>query len=416
MIRDTSGQDRLVEPKSNWGKKAGIPIGLVALAAATWFWSPWQAEASLSANSLRFGEVKQGLFERAVNATGRVVASHSPALYSAATGRVRLLKKPGDKVAEGELIANISSPVLDNQLKQEENRLESSMLDLERMKLEVEQRKLALNKTLDLSRVNHRAAARELQRAEASFNIKVVSEFDYAKAKDDLHKAELDLKNAEREANISSDMIDFELKASKVSLAKQQLVVDELRRKQQELELRSPVSGMIGNWLVTQDSQVAEHQSLLTVVDLSAYEAELEIPQSFADDLAPGMTVKLNVAGKKYAAELRSVSPEVQNNHVIARVVFLDNKLQGLRQNQHLSARISLARKENTLYLPRGSYLEANNAVFLVEDGIATKTTVRFGARSIDQVEVLSGLKQGDRIITSSVDEFIDHETLFVNE
>ncbi|GAA6154339.1 efflux RND transporter periplasmic adaptor subunit [Pseudoteredinibacter isoporae] len=416
MIRDTSGQDRVIKPKKKWASKVGVASVSTVLLAGLWVWAPWQAEASLSASGLRFAEARKGLFERAVNATGRVVASHSPAMYSAATGRAQLLKKPGDTVEEGEVVALIASPSLDNQLKQEENRLESAQLDLQRMGLEVQQRKLALHKTLDVSRVNHRAAKRELKRAEASFNIKVVSEFDYAKAQDDLHKAELDLKNAEREAKINSDMIDFELKASKISVAKQQLVVDELRRKQEQLTLRSPVAGMIGNWLVQQDSQVSEHQALLTVVDLSAYEAELDIPQTFADDLAPQMTVEITVAGKVYQAELRSVSPEVQNNHVKARVVFLEQNSQGLRQNQHLSARISLARKENTLFLPRGAYLEAANAVFKVEDGLATKVPVRFGARSIDQVEVLSGLNEGDRIISSAVEEFLDHDTVYIND
>lgn len=416
MIRDTSAQDRVVAPQQHWLRKLWLPLLAVSCVLGLWVWAPWQAEASLSANSLRFAEVKRGLFERAVNATGRVVASHSPALYSAATGRAQLLKKPGDKVAEGEVVASINSPSLDNQLKQEENRLESSLLDFQRMKLEVKQRKLALNKTLDISHVNHRAAKRELKRAKASFEIKVVSEFDYAKAQDDLHKSELDLKNAEREASISSDMIDFELKASKVALAKQQLVVDELQRKKEQLTLRSPVAGMIGNWLVKQDSQVSEHQSLLTVVDLSAYEAELEIPQTFADDLASGMPVGLTVGGKLFAAELRSVSPEVQNNHVKARVVFLDKNLQGLRQNQHLSAKISLARKQNTLYLPRGSFLEASTVAYRIENGIASKVPVKFGARSIDQVEVLSGLQEGDRIISSAVDDFLGHDSMYINE
>lgn len=414
MIRDTSAQDRVVKP----AKK--LPLTWLALAAlglggAYFTFANFSTASSLAFDSIRIATVTRGVFERAVNATGRVVATHSPSLYSAAPGRVNFLKKPGDAVEQGEVLAHISSPNLESELEQEQNSLTSAGLDLERMRLDVKQRKLALKKARDLSHVNHLAAKRELKRATASFDMKVISEFDFEQAKDNLLTAQLNLDNAVRESEIKSDMIDFELKTNKIALARQQLVVDELQRRQEQLTLRSPVAGIIGNWLVQQDSKVGESDPLLTVVDLTAYEGELEIPQSFADDLAPGMAVNIKLAGKNFLGELRSVSPEVQDNHVKARVAFAEKEVGGLRQNQHLSARILLEKKDDVLQLPRGAYLEAGDIAFLIEDDVASKQTIRIGSRSIDKVEVLSGLQEGDQIISSSVAKIKQYESVYIN-
>ncbi|MCV6613650.1 MAG: HlyD family efflux transporter periplasmic adaptor subunit [Cellvibrionaceae bacterium] len=414
MIKDTSAQDRNVERRRRLSPKLLwlLPPLLLLLATASLLGGG--ASASLERESLRTATLSRGVFERVVNASGRVVATNSPALYAAASGRVQFVKKPGEQVLANEVIGHIYSPALANQLQQARNRLQSAKLELRRMGLELKQRKLALKKQLDLARVQHTAAKRERKRAASSFKIKVISEYDYEKARDELTKAELDLENAKAEVAIKSEMIDFELQSYQVNVDQQQLVVDELARRFAQLTLHSPVTGVIGNWLADQDSQVATDQSLLTVVDLSAYEGELDISQTFADELAPGMAVTLSLAGQRYPAQLRSVSPEVQDNQVKARVVFSQNDIAGLRQNQHISARILLERKDNALLLPRGPYLEAGEFVYRIDNGSARRQPVQIGARSIDQVEVLSGLAPGDEVITSSVAEFAQHEILLI--
>lgn len=417
MIRDTSAQDRQVAGKAK-GKKSILAAGALAAIAVGVYLSigGFNATASVSRDSIRTATVARGVFERAVNATGRVVASHSPTLYSAAAGRVVFFKKPGAEVSKGEVVAEVHSPELENQWQQEKNKLQSAELELERMRLDVRQKKLALKKELDLRWVEHLAAKRELKRATASFAIKVISEFDFEKAKDNRLTAQLNLENAEKESRIRSEMIDFELKTNKIAMQRQQLVVDDISRRMKELTLRSPVAGIIGNWMKEQDNKVNNNESLLTVIDLSAYEGELDIPQSFADELAIGMSATIRIGSDKYQGELRSVSPEVEDNIVKARVVFSQEGIKGLRQNQHLSVRLLLESKPNTLFVNRGAYLQAGDEAYVIQDGVANRQPIKIGSRGLDKIEVLSGLKSGDEIIVSSTSEFKEHNTIFIQE
>lgn len=417
MIRDTSAQDTAVAPNRSIKKMMMVSFGAVGLVALTYLsFANFNADYSVSRESIRTALVDRGTFERQINATGRVVATNSPSLYSAAAGRVSLLKQPGETVSVGEVVARIDSPELLNLLEQEKNKLQSAELNMQRKELEVKQQKLALKKSLDVIRVNHMAAVRELKRADASFKIKVISEFDHAKAADNLLTAELDLDNAQQENVIKSDMIDFELKTMGIDLARQQLVVKDYGRQIDQLTVRSPVTGIIGNWIEEQDNKVAQNQPLLTVVDLSAYEGELEIPQSYANELQPGMAVNIRVGSQQLNGKLRSVSPEVQNNSVKARVAFVDDSAAKLRQNQHMSVSILLEQKPNSIQVKRGAFAQGGNTAYVIRDGLATRHDIRIGSRSLDKVEILSGLKPGDEIIISSVSEFSDQEIVSIND
>ena len=85
---------------------------------------------------------------------------------------------------------------------------------------------------------------------------------------------------------------------------------------------------------------VATNAPIVTVVDLSAFELEIQVPDSFARDLASGMVAEIRAGDATYAGRVRSVSPEVVNGTVSSRLVFGDQKPAGLRQNQRLTARI----------------------------------------------------------------------------
>ena len=91
-----------------------------------------------------------------------------------------------------------------------------------------------------------------------------------------------------------------------------------------------------------------------------------------------------------------------------ARLRFAGDPPKQLRQNQRLSVRILLDKRDNVLTVQRGSFVDESggNYAYLVHEGIAEKKPIRVGASSIDKVEILDGLKEGDRIVISGTDSF----------
>ena len=204
--------------------------------------------------------------------------------------------------------------------------------------------------------------------------------------------------------------LKFEVQSKKIAWDRQSLMVADLQRQVDELNVRSPVSGQIGQLFVAATATVAKDAQLLSVIDLSALEVEVKVPESFARDLAIGMNAQISGNGKQWPGTVGAISPEVVNGEVAARVRFAGEQPAQLRQNQRLSVRIMLDKRDDALTVARGSFVDESGGryAYVVRDGIATRTPVQLGMSSIDKVEILQGLNVGDRVVISGANNFND--------
>ncbi|ALU45329.1 efflux RND transporter periplasmic adaptor subunit [Pseudoalteromonas rubra] len=409
MIKDTSQQDLVVKPaRVSWKKAVGAIVLIGALGATARAISMADTSGrSFELSALQVATVSQGEFVRDILASGRIVAANAPQVYSPEEGFVDLLVKAGDTVAAGDVIARVVSPTLTNELKQQQAELARLSDGLAREQLEVRRETLALNRSLELAKVTLDAAERENRRAQLSIKKNLISQIDLEEAVDDLARARLNYRHAQQEVALGKDTLAFELAAASNLVERQQLVVDELQRKVNALDINAPVSGLVGNLLVQTKAAVSAQQALMTLVDLSAYEAQLQVPESYANELGLGMSVVLQVGASEVYGKLSAISPEVSNREVTTRVRFDQSDIGGIRQNQRLSARILLDHKEDVMKVRRGSFMNAGgNVVYRIEGEVATRLDVRTGASSVNEVEILDGLKPGDQIIVSNYEQF----------
>ena len=155
----------------------------------------------------------------------------------------------------------------------------------------------------------------------------------------------------------------------------------------------------------------------MTIVDLSQYEAELNVPEFYADDLGLGLDVQITISGKSLLGKVISISPEVKNSQVAVRVSIADISDIQLRQNQRLNARIEFEKKDNVLMVKRGGFLASNagKAAYVINDNNAQKQPISTGSQSVEFIEIISGLNAGDEIIISSTEEFDAHPAVLLN-
>ncbi|MBN8481251.1 MAG: efflux RND transporter periplasmic adaptor subunit [Xanthomonadales bacterium] len=423
MIRDTSAQDRVMKVEPQRGRrwlKFGI-AGAVAIAvlavvvpvAARLF----SADSTASTSRLRIAEVRRGTLTRDVSVQGRVVAAVSPTLYAASAGTVALAVQAGDKVKKGDVLAEIASPELSNKLQQEQATRASLEIDVQRASLDHRKQQLAAKKLLDQAMIDRQTAQREVERTEKAFKAGAMSEIELLRTKDALAKADIDVANAEADMKLDIEALAFELKSKRLALDRQRLLATDLERQVDELKLRSPVDGQVGQLIAQQRAAVALNAPILTVVDLTALEIEVQVPEVFAHDLAIGMPAEIQDSSGKYAGEISAVSPEVIDGQVTGRIRFGDNKPAGLRQNQRLTTRILMDEHPDTLIVERGPFVDAGGGrvAYLVRGDVAERTAIEVGATSLNAVEILSGVKEGDRIVISGTDQFNGAQRVALN-
>ena len=430
-ISDTSAQDTIINnnksSKTLWVATVCVISMLILYWAVAPAISSWQSsDTSISAKRIHLGKVIRGDLVRDLSVQGRVVAAVSPRLYSPAQGTINLLVDAGDSVTKGQVVASVDSPELTNELQQEESSLQKLKMELDRQRIQAKKQALENQKAVDLARVALVAADREKRRADKAFGTQSISQIDFEKAQDELENAKLVFQHAKQDADLSKESLAFEVQSKQLLVKRQALMVSDLARKVDKLDVRSPVSGIVGNLAAQQKNQVAKNQAILSVVDLSEFELEVDIPESYADDLAINMPAIININGGEHLAALVTISPEIENNQVTGRVRFAikdeqGNALiqpQGLRQNQRLTTRILMDKRSNVLMLSRGQFLESGSGriAYVVEGNLAKRTDIVTGVRSLSSVEVLSGLSADQQVIISSTEQFNDAQTVLITQ
>ena len=419
-IRDTSAQDIAVDPAPAQKRRryqmigigAGALLLLIVIAFVVRNWLA--AEISVPIERVRIAEVTRGPFVRDISSQGTVVAAVSPTMFAIAPGTVHYLVQAGDVVKKDQPIAALESPELRNELQREQAGLDGLEVAVQRQGIDTRRELAANQQAIDLANVAIQAAEREMRRGEDSWGKHLISERDYEKSRDDAAAARVNHKHAIETAQLQKESLQFELRARRLERDRQRLVVEDLQRRVGELNLKSPVNGIVGTLAVAERASVAQNAPLITVVDLTAFEIEFQVPESYADDLGLGMDAEVSYGTKKYAAKVSAVSPEVRSGQVTGRLRFSGEVPQGLRQNQRLSTRIVLESRDDVLKVQRGAFLDTGGGrvAYVVQGDVATKRAIRTGAVSMSEVEIVEGLQPGDRIIISNLGEFERVETV----
>jgi len=422
MIRDTSLQDTVVAPPSGHAlkRRAVWAVALLLLAGAcAGALSSWRSsQSSVSAARLSIAEVTRGTLVRDAAVNGRVVAAVSPTLYAKAGATVSLKVAAGDTVKKGQVLAVLESPDLADALKREISTCEQLKAEVARQQILARKQKLLAQREADTAEIDRLSAQRTLERYDSVGQLGIVAKIDYQKAKDAVQSAQIRARHAAQAAQLEGEDVHLALKTKLAELDRAELSLAEARRRVDDLTVRAPADGLIGLLNVQDRMVVAANAPLMTLVDLSRLEVEIEVPESYVGDLGLGMRADIALPSGTASGHLSALSPEVVKNMVLARVRFDGAQPAGLRQSQRLTARLLIEEKPNVLLLPHGSFVESDGGrhAYVVRDGVAVRTPIRLGATSLAAVEILGGLKQGDRVVVSGTDTFAGAARVSINQ
>lgn len=379
-----------------------------------WF----SADRSVARERLRFGRAVVGVLEHTVAVEGRVVAASRPTLFSPADGIVSVKVDEGQTVASGSVLAVVESPELESRLRQESATTEALGSEASRLELRARQNNLENEQSVELGEVRRAAAARLVERSERLHELGLVNQIDLETARDNLRIADLELQQSRQRLELERDMLGFEVSDALHRLQRQRLIETELERQVNDLTVVAPFEGMVATVAIEDRDAVIRGQPLIGVVDLSDLEVEVGIPENAADQVSPGVPAAMTVDGDDYTGEVTRVAPEVRSGQVVGRVAFAAGVPPGLRQNQRVATRLLLDRRTNVLKVPRGPFLESGGgrSVYVVENGLARRREIEVGAISVAEIEILSGLREGDEIVLSDMSQFDNVETVLIRD
>jgi multidrug efflux pump subunit AcrA (membrane-fusion protein) len=386
-------------------------VGVVCLAAITIGVTRLKPAApEVERTTVWTDTVRRGDMLRQVRGLGSLIPSQEftrqiPAETEATI--VRIFKLPGSNVKADTILVEMSNP-----------QVEQAAVDAKLQLKAVEAEYQSLRVTLQSNLMNQKAGA-------ATVN----SDYTQAKLQADTDKALYDLgvisglayKNSKSKAdelttrnNIEGDRLDINQKAITTQLAEQEAKVDEIRAlaelKQKQLDALKVRAGIEGV-LVDLPLQVGQHvlpgAELAKVVQPNHLIAELKVAETQARDVQIGQPSVIDTHNGTVAGNVMRVDPAVQNGTVTVDVKLTGDLPKGARPDLSVDGTIDLENLTNVLYVGRPAFGQENSTISLFKldpDGKgAVRVPVKVGRASVNSIQVLEGLKEGDTVILSDM-------------
>src|SRR5439155_12691040 len=183
-----------------------------------------------------------------------------------------------------------------------------------------------------------------------------------------------------------------------------------------DLTIRAPFDGMIAAVAVNERDAVAANQAVLTVVNLSSLELEIAIPEEYATGVRIGTPMMISYGAGEQPGHITAVSPEIVGSQIAARARPDGGWPEGLKQNQRVTARLVFESKKNVLKVARGAFVESGggHSAYVVNGNTATRREIAIGAVGASEVEMVSGLREGERVILSDTSSFDSARSLIL--
>ncbi len=412
MIQETSTMDRAVGASGRFSRRqlflvAGLALVVIVALALPAIRNWTRADRAVDSSTVRIAVVSRGDLHREAYVQARVVAALHPTLFSPAQGVVSMRVKAGSEVKEGDILAIIESGDLRSAVTQAEAQLASLQADLERQKIITRQSALRGERQIELLTVRLDAAKRALERAQTVFREGIGNRAELETAQDGARVAAIELEQARKDTSLEAETLTFELRNREEQVRRQHSATAELRKKADELTVRAPFDGIVAQVAVQDRDAVAPNQSIVTVVNLSSFELEMAVPEEYAGDTRIGTPASIHFGNGDFEGRVTAVSPEVVNGQVMGMVAFTAPPPAGLKQSQRLTVRLLFGSRQNVLKVARGGFADAGGrTAYVVSGNLAQRRAIALGDVSATEVEITSGLREGERVITSDISGF----------
>jgi HlyD family secretion protein len=363
------------------------------------------------ASTVTIDTADEGVFHDFVALKGQAVPRDVVYLDSLDGGQVvSVLAHAGDSVAAGQPLVTFRNTELELDVLDREGRLVESITQLQTYEKQLEETRVANARAAadidyNITRLSRSAARRDTLLARGFLPREQSDQVHDELAYDERPKPRQEDSNRQQEALRKAQLPQIE---AEMATLRQSLAVT--RSKLDALTLRAPVAGKLTDTDLQIGQIVKPGDRLGEVVAATGFKAQADIDEYYLGRVQPGQTADVDIDGRRYDLVVTRVDPQVKDSTFRVELAFKGAEPADLLPGEALEGKLAVGGDRAALVLPAGPFLERSGGDWVMvvsADGTrADKRRIRIGARNAEQVEVLSGLKPGERVITSDYAAF----------
>ena len=391
--------------------------GVIILVVLFWLFAPRGDTQSVNPNRLTIVEVKQGTFEDFLPLRARVAPLVTVYLDAVEGGRVEeMAVEDGATVVKGQLLAVLSNADLQLSTLARQTEVEQQLNNMRSQELALQQTRSSNRREMNQAQTDLSKAQRmyDLQRplAEKGF----VTKKAFNDTEDDLAFQKNRLAILRRSIAEDEQLQASQLGQLRSSAASMNQSLSIARGSLGQLNLRAPVSGQLSGFSIQLGQSLQQGERLGQIDSAGRSKLEGDVDEFYLGRVAVGQTASIEVEGKIYDLKVSKIYPQVRNGQFRIDLVFRGPEPTTIQRGQTMSTKLTLGDSSRAVLIPNGAFFNdtGGNWVFVVAEGggSASRRAVQLGRRNNDFIEVLDGLKPGERVITSTYSGLVDKDHL----
>jgi HlyD family secretion protein len=406
--------DRVIA-KKKWTSKRIVSIaGIAAIALlilASYYFTSGKSRLNVDTERLTISEVKKGPFQVTIAINGIVLPQTSIYLDAQEGGRVeQKFVEDGAIMQEGQPILRLSNPDLELNLANQETSVFNVLTQMQIARNNAQQNTVArLNQMAEVDNA--------LKEAERVYNLnkklfaqKVIGSQEFQQAENTYQYQLRRKKLTEDIMRQDSSTNKIQLQQNEQSYLNMKKALDLMKKKVGDLVVKAPITGQLTSFDAEIGQNIASGTRLGQIDATSGFKIRADIDEHYITNVFTGLTAKFTLVNKEYKLRIKKVYTQVISGHFQVDMEFVGEVPQNIRRGQTLQILLALSDETQAILVPKGGFFQSTggNWIFKVSDDgkIASRINIQLGRQNPDYYEVLEGLQPGDKVVTSSYENY----------
>lgn len=413
--------DKKIQKKKWTVKKVATWLGVALFSVFLGYqfiFADRRSKLKIDREKITISTVQRGVFQEFIPQTGTVEPSRTVYLDAIEGGTIkRVVAESGAMLKKGDVILELSNLNRELDVLSREASLNESITRQRDTRLAITRNDLEQRQTLALIDNQLQILEPQYHRQKQLFEKKLISKQEFEKTQAD-YQYNLERRRITYEVykNDSLDRIR-QLRELNFSERKMTESLEGVGKILDNLVIRAPIDGQLSHPPLDAGQSVTAGQRLGWVDVVGSYKVRVPIDELYLPRIHPGLRAQTSFNNKDYELEITYKYPGVTNGRFEVDMLFVGDAPKGIIRGQSLRLRIQLSQSSEELLLPVGGFYKdtGGNWVYVLEGDRAVRRNIKLGRKNTEHFEILEGLQPGDRVITSSYENFGENEVLLLN-
>ncbi len=396
-------------------------VAALALVAITFAPSRLRPAApTVERNLVWIDAVKQGQMLRQVRGLGTLVPEEIRWIAARTQGRVdKILLRPGARVTPDSVILMLANPDVEQAAANADSQLKAAEAELSNLRVTVQSGVLQAESVAASARADYEQTKLSSAVNEQLFKEGLVSRLDLDLSKVRAEQAATRYAIEQKRFQFAKDTIEPQLAIKQAEVDRWRSQAKLRRDELEALAVRSSMDGVLQLLPVEVGSQVNPGTNLARVANPTKLKAEIRVAETQAKDIQIGQPAAVDTRNGIVEGRVARIDPSVQNGTVTVDVLLSGELPKGARPDLSVDGTIELERLDNVVYVGRPAFGQERSTVGIFKldaEGVyAVRTQVKLGRSSVNTIEIVDGLRPGDRVILSDMQQWDANDRIKLN-